>query len=65
LFTFEGKGLPVGTDEVEMIERARERRAFEASLPPFTDEASFEERRKLLEDMEMRDWEYREAQIKK
>ena len=60
-----GRGLPVGPDEIEIIERARERRAFEASLPPLTDETSFEERRKMLEEMEMKDWAFREKQIRK
>ena len=36
-----GKGLPAGLAEVEMIERARQKRDFEAALPPITDEASF------------------------
>ena len=35
--------------EVEMIERAREKKAFENSLPPTTDEASFHLRRKMME----------------
>jgi hypothetical protein len=59
-----GKGLPVGIEEVEMIERAREKRAFEASLPPITDEASLQLRRKLLEEQEMKEWSYRENQIR-
>ena len=36
-----GKGLPASMEEVEMIERARDRKAFEASLPPMSDPASF------------------------
>ena len=40
-----GEGLPAGLHEVRMIERAREKRAFEASLPPMTDETSLALRR--------------------
>jgi Cilia- and flagella-associated protein 91 len=42
-------GLPVGLREVEMLEHAREKRLMEASLPPFTDEASLALRKKLME----------------
>ena len=48
-----------------MIERARQRREFEASLPPIKDEESLELRRKMVEEQEMREWEYREEQIRK
>ena len=34
-----GRGLPAGVAEIEMIERARKRRAFEASLPDIQDDA--------------------------
>jgi hypothetical protein len=45
-----GAGLPAGLAEVEMIERARAKRAFEASLPPIDgdDPKSFAIRRKLM-----------------
>ena len=33
-----GRGLPAGVAEVEMIERARKRRAFEASLPDIAED---------------------------
>ncbi len=33
-----GRGLPAGVAEVEMIERARKRRAFEASLPDISED---------------------------
>jgi len=59
-----GKGLPVGVEEIERIERAREKRAFEASLPAITDEASLQLRRKMLEEQEMKEWAYRENQIR-
>jgi len=58
-----GEGLPAGLNEVRMIERAREKRAFEASLPPMTDETSLFLRRKMMGEQEMRDWQVREDQI--
>ena len=57
------RGLPAGTAEVEMIERARAKRAFEASLPPTTDVSSFEIRRQMMEEQETREWKAREAEI--
>ena len=58
-----GQGLPVGRAEVEMIERARQKRLFESTLPPTTDEASFELRRAMLEEQELREWGEREKEI--
>ncbi len=57
------RGLPAGAAEVEMIERARAKRAFEQSLPPTTDEASFQIRRMMMEEQETREWKAREAEI--
>ena len=60
-----GSGLPAGLAEVEMIERARAKRAFEASLPPIDgdDPKSFEIRRKLMAEQELKEWEEREREI--
>ena len=60
-----GAGLPAGLAEVEMIERARAKRAFEASLPPIDgdDPKSFEVRRKLMAEQELKEWEEREREI--
>ncbi|RLN64194.1 hypothetical protein BBJ29_000344 [Phytophthora kernoviae] len=55
--------LPVGQAELELIERSRKKRTFEASLPPMTDEASFLLRKVMLEAQETREWAYREAEI--
>jgi len=33
-----GKGLPVTMYEIELIEKAREKRAFNDALPPLSDE---------------------------
>ncbi|TMW57382.1 hypothetical protein Poli38472_003307 [Pythium oligandrum] len=57
------QGLPAGRAEIEMIERNRKKKAFEASLPPMTDEASFLLRKSMLETQETREWAYREAEI--
>jgi len=58
-----GAGLPAGLNEVKMIERARQKRDFEASLPPMTDEVSLTLRRKMMGEQELRDWNVREEQI--
>ena len=58
-----GAGLPAGLNEVKMIERARQKREFEASLPPMTDEVSLALRRKMMGEQELRDWNVREEQI--
>lgn len=60
-------GLPAGVEEVELIERARQRAAFEASLPPINgaDPQSFIIRRKMMEEQELREHDYRAEQIKK
>ncbi|KAJ0402127.1 hypothetical protein P43SY_000442 [Pythium insidiosum] len=57
------KGLPAGPAEIEVIERNRKKKAFEASLPPMTDEASFLLRKAMMETQETREWAYREAEI--
>ena len=56
-------GLPAGLTEVKMVELARKRRILEASLPPTTDEASVALRMALLEALEVREFEAREADI--
>lgn len=58
-----GQGLPAGLNEVRMIERLREKREFESSLPPMTDEVSLALRRKMMGEQELRDWNVREEQI--
>ncbi|KAJ3360892.1 Cilia- and flagella-associated protein 91 [Allomyces javanicus] len=59
-----GAGLPAGLAEIEMIERARAKRRWEATLPEVTDEASFQRRLKMMEAMELREWEDREREIR-
>ncbi|KAJ1548072.1 Cilia- and flagella-associated protein 91, partial [Cladochytrium tenue] len=60
-----GAGLPAGVAELEMIERARAKRAWEASLPQVVDEASFALRLKMMEDMELKEWQEREEEIRR
>lgn len=60
-----GYGLPAGLAEVEMIERARERRAWEAQLPPADDAYRAVERARAMQEQEAREWRYREDQIQK
>jgi hypothetical protein len=43
----------------------REKRAFDQALPPTSDEACFNLRRKLVVEQEVRDWEKREDDIKR
>jgi len=43
----------------------REKRAFENALPPTSDEACFNLRRKLMEEQEFREWGKREDDIKR
>lgn len=57
----QGRGLPAGLDEVKMIERARQKRRFEASLPPMTDESSVELRRRMMSEQEMSELQDRET----
>ncbi|XP_056649479.1 cilia- and flagella-associated protein 91 isoform X2 [Monodelphis domestica] len=60
-----GRGLPAGLAEVEMIERAREKRAWEATLPPLSNDLLFNKRRKMMNDMERKEWAFREHEIEK
>ncbi|XP_034442399.1 cilia- and flagella-associated protein 91 isoform X1 [Hippoglossus hippoglossus] len=60
-----GRGLPAGLAEVEMIERARAKRVWEASLPPLDDLSQLDKRRRMMEEMEAREWAFREEEIQK
>lgn len=60
-----GDGLPAGLREVEMIERARAKRVWEASLPPVTDVEQSDKRRQMMEDQERREWAFRESELEK
>ncbi|XP_049680191.1 cilia- and flagella-associated protein 91 [Accipiter gentilis] len=60
-----GRGLPAGLAEVEMIERAREKRAWEATLPTMDNASQIMKRRKMMDDMERKEWAFREQEIEK
>uniref|UniRef100_A0A3Q2PQ84 Cilia- and flagella-associated protein 91 n=1 Tax=Fundulus heteroclitus TaxID=8078 RepID=A0A3Q2PQ84_FUNHE len=60
-----GRGLPAGLAEVEMIERARAKRLWEASLPPLHDRSQLDKRRRMMEEMEAKEWAFREGEIQK
>ncbi|KAM3842274.1 cilia- and flagella-associated protein 91-like [Diretmus argenteus] len=60
-----GHGLPAGLAEVEIIERARAKRAWEATLPPLDDLSQLDKRRRMMEEMEIEEWAFREGQIQK
>ena len=60
-----GAGLPASMHEMYLIEQMREKRAFENALPPTSDEACFMLRRRLMEELEFREWNKREDDIKR
>ncbi|XP_060733369.1 cilia- and flagella-associated protein 91 [Tachysurus vachellii] len=60
-----GHGLPAGLDEVEMIERARQKRAWEATLPPLSDPTQLDKRKRMMDEMERKEWAFREQEIEK
>lgn len=59
------RGLPAGLAEVEMIERARTKRAWEATLPSLSDSDQLQRRREMMEEQERKEWAFREAEIMK
>lgn len=58
-----GQSLPIGRAEVAAMDLARRKARIEASLPPLTDEASFDLRRRLMEAMELADAGARESAL--
>jgi len=58
-----GHGLPAGLNEVIMIERAREKRAWEKTLPDIADESQMDERMRMMEEQEAREWRWRQEEI--
>ncbi|XP_067459853.1 cilia- and flagella-associated protein 91 [Thunnus thynnus] len=60
-----GRGLPAGLAEVEMIERARAKQVWEATLPPLDDLSQLDKRRRMMEEMEAKEWAFREGEIQK
>uniref|UniRef100_A0A8C6NNB2 Cilia- and flagella-associated protein 91 n=1 Tax=Nothobranchius furzeri TaxID=105023 RepID=A0A8C6NNB2_NOTFU len=60
-----GHGLPAGLAEVEMIERMRAKRAWEATLPPVNDLSQLDKRVRMMKEMEAKEWAFREQEIQK
>lgn len=60
-----GHGLPAGLAEVEMVEQARAKRAWEATLPPLSDPTQLGKRRRMMQEQEGREWAFREQEIDK
>ncbi|GMI34912.1 hypothetical protein TeGR_g11538 [Tetraparma gracilis] len=56
-------GLKLGNREVSMIEMSRQKRLLTLSLPPITDEASLELRKRLMEAQEVSEFEAREREF--
>jgi len=48
-----------------MIERARLKRAWEATLPKVVDKKSYQKRLRMMEAMELQEWKEREEEIEK
>lgn len=59
------RGLPAGLAEVEMIERARAKRAWEATLPALNDTGQLDKRRAMMDEQERKEWALRESEIEK
>jgi len=59
-----GAGLPATEAELAIIERTRQKRLFEAMLPPPTDEFNLNLRCQLMEAQEFRNWADREKTIR-
>jgi len=59
-----GDGLPPGLQEVRRIEAMREKRAFEASLPPIDDIDNLPLRQRMIEEWEAKEWATREDEIR-
>lgn len=57
--------MPAGLAEVEMIERARAKRAWEATLPDLHDVDQMDKRRKMMEQQELHEWTLREQEIER
>lgn len=56
-------GLPAGINEVRTIERARQRRAWEAALPAPFDKTTEEIRNSMIRAIEINEWQFREELI--
>eukprot|EP00831_Metopus_contortus_P026587 TRINITY_DN2258_c0_g1_i3.p2 TRINITY_DN2258_c0_g1~~TRINITY_DN2258_c0_g1_i3.p2 ORF type:complete len:109 (+),score=53.83 TRINITY_DN2258_c0_g1_i3:152-478(+) len=51
-------------EQVYKIEEMMQKEMFDGALPPTTDEAAFQLRRRLMEEQEVKEWAIREEEIK-
>ncbi|GFG32380.1 hypothetical protein Cfor_04360 [Coptotermes formosanus] len=58
-----GHGLPAGMQEVEIIERARIKRAWESAVPGSGNPKSIERMRNIIDTLERDEWLFREKEI--
>ncbi|KAM9850139.1 cilia- and flagella-associated protein 91-like [Aulostomus maculatus] len=58
-----GHGLPAGLAQVEIIQRARARQAWEATLPLPDDLCQLDKRKRMIGEMEAKEWAFREGEI--
>ena len=62
--TYANGRLPAMLDAVELVEAAREKQRWEASLPPLDSAAGYAERKRLVEEREWSEWALKEAHIR-
>ncbi|KAG1677423.1 hypothetical protein FOA52_001878 [Chlamydomonas sp. UWO 241] len=58
-------GLPPGLAEVQRIEKMREKRAFEVTLPHMDDVSRLPERQRMIEAWENKEWAARDVEIRR
>ncbi|XP_018311695.1 protein MAATS1 [Mycetomoellerius zeteki] len=58
-----GHGLPAGVHEVQVINRMRIKRAWEAILPPMDTPANIKMRNSIITALEIDEWAFRESEI--
>ena len=58
-----GDGLPIGLNELNHIDKLREKRAFDASLPPLHDVDQLPRRQAMMEAWEHKEWAERDQEI--
>lgn len=58
-----GTGLPAGLNEINHIDKLREKRAFEASLPSINNLKELDVRQNLIEKWEEKEWAERSTEI--
>eukprot|EP00955_Chlamydomonas_euryale_P042224 352239-Chlamydomonas_euryale.AAC.1 len=60
-----GDGLPPGVAEVLRVERRREKRMFEATLPPLDDLQALPLRQRMIEEWEAKEWAARDEEVRR